>query len=47
MESAFVNNPLILLGFIVSLALCGFGLAKKTHFCVTAISALNSPHFLQ
>ena len=37
-ESVILNNPIVLVGFIAALVLCGYGLIKKARFCVTAIS---------
>lgn len=40
MESVILTNPVVIIGFIISLALCVFALVKKTHFTVTAVSAV-------
>lgn len=40
MESVILTDSVIIIGFIVSLALCVFALVKKTHISVTVISAV-------
>lgn len=40
-ESVILNNPIVLVGFIAALVLCGYGLIKKARFCVTAISLFS------
>jgi hypothetical protein len=37
-ESIILNNPIIIIGFLAALLLCGFALIKKTHFCVMVLS---------
>lgn len=39
MESVILTNPAIIIGFIISLALCLFANFKKTHISITLISA--------
>ncbi len=38
MESVILTNPVIIIGFIISLVLCVFGIIKKAHCAVTVIS---------
>lgn len=40
MESVMLANPIIIVGFIVSLALCVFALVKQAHSSVTVISVV-------
>lgn len=39
-ESLLSNNPVILIGFIIALALSAFAIFKKTHFAVCAIGVV-------
>ncbi len=39
-NSVILNNPLILIGFIIALCLCIFTLIKKAHWSLTAVSVL-------
>lgn len=39
-ESVLINNPVVLLGFAIALALSVFSLIKKAHLAVTLIAVL-------
>lgn len=39
-ESVLLNNPVVLTGFIIALALHVFSIIKKTHFAVKVITAV-------
>lgn len=40
MESVILTNPVIIIGFIISLVLCIFAVIKKAHYVVTVISVI-------
>lgn len=40
MDSVMLADPIIIIGFIVSFALCVFALVKRAHFAVTAVAAV-------
>ncbi len=38
MENVVLTNPVVVIGFIISMALCIFAYVKKAHIAVTVIS---------